>query len=142
MVTFGAFSFPHVLNVQIQSQYRNIERAVPTRTVAYRQPQATLGRVVTVSGEIRETNVLSVSDTMQDIRDLNDGTVRSLDLEDGDTTAFNALLANPEFELNVENWLTSEGWIWGTAVWGASKWGLRGKFRVPYTVTLMECVAP
>jgi hypothetical protein len=142
LVKFGTLTFPHVLDVSPQSSYRNIEQAVPTRTVAYREPQTTLGRVITVSGEIRETEAGVVSATIQDIRDLNDGVARSLDLEDGDTAAFYAFLTDPEFELNAENWSVTSAWIWGQAIWGTTKWGIQGQFRAPYSVKFLESQSP
>jgi hypothetical protein len=129
MVTFGGVSLPHVLNIQITSAHEEIERPVPMRTIAYRVDKAELGRTVKVDGEIRETNTDTVRTTIDAIRALVDGASRLLDLEDG-TTTFDALLADPEYTLDVEGWLES------------SMFSVDGKFYIPYSLNLLEVAAP
>jgi hypothetical protein len=129
MVNFGGVTFPHVLNIQITSAHEEIERPVPMRTIAYRVDKAELGRTVKIDGEIRETNTDTVRITIDEIRALVDGASRLLDLEDG-TTAFDALLADPEYTLDVEGWLEN------------TRFSGDGKFYVPYAVSLLEVTAP
>jgi len=129
MATFGGVTFPHVLNIQITSAHEEIERPVPMRTIAYRVDKAELGRTVRIDGEIRETNIDTVRITIDEIRALVDGASRLLDLEDG-TIAFDALLADPEYTLDVEGWLEN------------NMFSVNGRFYVPYTVSLLEVAAP
>jgi hypothetical protein len=129
MVTFGGVSLPHVLNIQITSAHEEIERPVPMRTIAYRIDKAELGRTVKLDGEIRETDTDTVRTTIDEIRALVDGASRLLDLEDG-TTTFDALLADPEYTLDVEGWLES------------NMFSVSGKFYVPYSLSLLEVTAP
>jgi hypothetical protein len=129
MVTFGGLTFPHVLNIQITSAHAEIERSVPMRTIAYRANKAELGRTVKVDGEIRETNTDTVRVAIDALRAFVDGIERSLDLEDG-TTAFDALLTDPEYTLDVEGWLENH------------KFSVDGRFYVPYSVSLLEVTAP
>jgi hypothetical protein len=125
MVTFGGFAFPHVLDIQMTSAHEEIDRVIPMANVSYRADRAELGRTVKLAGEIRETNMDTVRAAIDAIRALVDGIVRSLDLEDG-TAAFNALLADPEYELAV-------GEINLDAIYSVT-----GKFYVPYSATLLE----
>jgi hypothetical protein len=129
MATFGGITFPHVLNIQITSAHEEIERPVPMRTIAYRANKAELGRTIKLDGEIRETNTDTVRVAIDVLRALVDGIERSLDLEDG-TTAFDALLTDPEYTLNVEGWLENH------------KFSVDGRFYVPYAVSLLEVTAP
>jgi hypothetical protein len=115
MVRFGNFILPHVLQIDIALSRSEIERDVPKRQIAYRIDHADLGQEVRVSGEIRETTISEVFHVIERIRRFCDGTARELDIQDATTPPFNALLADPEFEFNVE--------LWG---------------RVPYTVTLLQ----
>jgi len=125
MVTFDGFTFPHVLDIQMTSAHEEIDRVIPMANVSYRADRAELGRTVKLTGEIRETNMDTVRAAIDAIRALVDGIVRSLDLEDG-TTPFNALLADPEYELAV-------GEINLDAIYSVT-----GKFYVPYSATLLE----
>jgi hypothetical protein len=125
MVTFNSFTFPAVQTAQITNAHEEIERAVPMRTVAYRVDRAELGRTVRLDGEIRVTSLDTLRETIDEIRGLADGSARSLDLEDG-TAIFNALLADPEYSLDADKILLS-------TIFSAD-----GRFRVPYSVTLLE----
>ena len=129
MVKFGSFNFPHVLDIQMTSAHEEIERVIPMADVSYRADRAELGRTVRLTGEIRETDTDTVRTAIDAIRALIDGASRLLDLEDG-TTAFDALLADPEYTLDVEGWLEN------------SMFSVNGRFYVPYSVSLLEVTAP
>ena len=129
MVTFGGVALPHVLNIQITSAHAEIERLVPMRTIAYHVDKADLGRTVRIDGEIRETDTDTIRAAIDALRALVDGIERSLDLEDG-TTAFDALLTDPEYTLDVEGWLEN------------GMFSVDGRFYVPYTVSLLEVTTP
>lgn len=124
-MTFGGVTLPHVQNIQITSAHEEIERPVPMRTIPYRVDKAELGRTVRIDGEIRETNTDTMRTTIDAIRALADGTSRLLDLEDG-ATAFDALLTDPEYTLDVEGWFET------------TMFSVTGEFYVPFSVTLLE----
>jgi CHAD domain-containing protein len=124
MVTFGGTSLPNVLSVQITDAHDEIERVVPYRTTAYHADKAQLGRTVQVSGEIRETTLDILASDIEQLRSLNDGTARSLDLQDG-TAAFNSQLTDPTYELAAENWFCNADMA-------------SGRFTVPYQITFLE----
>jgi hypothetical protein len=119
MVRFGNYALPHVLQAQIQKSRIEGERAIPYRNVAYRRDQTTKGRTVTVNGEIRCTTISEVAFWIELLRRLADDTERVLDLEDGETEAFNAKLVDPAYVLSAEDWIEKD-------------------YRVPYSVTLLE----
>jgi hypothetical protein len=125
LVTFGGVALPHVLSIQTTSAHEEIERIVPGRAIPYRADRAELGRTLRLGGELRTTSLDTLRSLIDQIRSLADGIARSLDLEDG-SAAFNALLADPEYELAV-------GEIILDAIYSAT-----GKFYVPYTVSLLE----
>ncbi len=124
MVKFGSYSLPHVLDVQVTKARQEKERPVPYRSIAYRIDQADLGQTVRLTGEIRANSLDDVHSAIEQIRVLNDGTGRSLDLEDGETAPFDALLTDPEYDLQVGDWSNT------------------GRCYVPYSVTLLEVTAP
>ena len=123
MVFFGTLQLAHVLEAQIQTSRQEIERPIPYRNIAYRTDHATMGRSLRISGEIREDTISDAALKIEMIRRLNDGSARLVDLEDGETPAFNALLADPEYELAVEDWFTDD-------------------YRVAYSLTFLEVEAP
>jgi hypothetical protein len=116
---YGTFELPHVLELQVKKARVEIEHFVPSRNVAYRRDQTTLGQTATVTGEIRESSISDVYTRIEQLRRLNDGVARLLDLEDGETPTFNAKLIDPEYQLNVETWID-------------------GDYRVPYSLSLLE----
>lgn len=119
MVRFGNYALPHVLQAQIQKSRVEIERTVPYRDVAYRSGQTTKGRTVTLSGEIRVATISGAAFWIELLRRLADNMNRLFDLEDGETSAFNAKLIDPDYQLNVESWTS-------------------GDYHVPYSVTFLE----
>ena len=120
MVVFGSFVLPHVLEVQIKKARVEIEHFMPYRNVAYRRDQTTLGQTAIVSGEIRESNISTVFTRIEQLRRINDGVTRVLDLEDGETVPFNAKMIDPGYVLSVGDWFNT------------------GRSYVPYNVTLLE----
>jgi hypothetical protein len=125
MVTFGGTVLPNVLNVQITNAHKEIDRAVPGRNIAHRMDAAQLGRTIRISGEIRETNIDQVAADIEQIRSLNDGTPRQVDLQDGNGI-FHAQLTDPTYELSTDGWHLT------------SFYSIAGKFVVPYSVTLLQ----
>jgi len=82
--------------------------------------QGTLGQTVRISGEIREASLSDVYTRIDQLRRLNDGVGRTLDLEDGETSTFNAKLADPGYALSADDWFNT------------------GRCYVPYTVTFLK----
>jgi hypothetical protein len=119
MVRFGNYALPHVLQAQLQKSRVEIERAVPSRNIAYRADQTTKGRTVTLNGEIRCATINEVAFWIEFLRRLADDTERLFDFEDGETEAFNAKLVSPSYVLGVEDWIA-------------------GDYQVPYSVSLFE----
>jgi hypothetical protein len=119
MVRFGDYALPHVLEAQVQTSRVEIERAIPYCDVAYRADQTTRGRTIRVNGEIRSPTINAVAFMIELLRRLSDDTARTLDLEDGTTSAFNAKLTDPAYLLDTGEWIAND-------------------YRVPYSVTLLE----
>jgi len=120
MVRYGNYELPHVLAAQLQKSRVEIERSVPGRNIAYRADQTMRGRTVTVSGEIRVDSISEAAFWIELLRRLADDTKRLLDLEDGETEAFNAKLVDLGYELRAGDWCNM------------------GRCYVPYTVNLLE----
>ena len=120
MVMFGPVALPHVLSFQIQTAREEMKRTVPYRNIAYRVDHTTHGRTLNITGEIRETSLSDVYMRIDQLRRLNDGTSRSLDLQDGQMDVFNAKLVDPEYDLAVGDCFNT------------------GRCYVPYTVTFLE----
>jgi len=108
MVRFGNCELPHVLGAQMQTSRVEIERPVPYRAVAYRADQTTRGRTVAVSGEIRADSMSEVAFWVELLRRLADDTERLFDLEDGQTSTFNAKLVDPTYALDAATWAAND----------------------------------
>jgi hypothetical protein len=104
MVVFGTCKLPHALEAQIEKSRVEIERSVPYSGVAYRTDQTTRGRSVKVASEIRATTIGEAALKIELLRRLADDTTRLLDLEDGETPAFNAKLVDPQYALDVQDY--------------------------------------
>ena len=126
MVKFGTMILPHVLSVPIMRAWEEIEHEIPDRDVPSVTASANLGRSVMVSGEIREETIDAAKAKIDEIRALCDGVARILDLEDGETPTFSALLTDPEYDLEVGKWFSNP------------LYPLTGKFHIPYAVSLLE----
>jgi hypothetical protein len=119
MTRFGTYKLPTVLQAEIQASRVEIERNVPYRAVAYRSDQTTHGRTLTLSGEIRYTTISETALRIELLRRLADDTTRVLDLEDGTTPAFNAIMISPSYTVGAGDWFP-------------------GKYHVPYSVSFLE----
>jgi hypothetical protein len=75
---------------------------------------------VRISGEIREDSLSDVYTRIEQLRRLNDGVARTLDLEDDETPTFNAKMVDPGYVLSVGDWFNT------------------GRSYVPYSVTLLK----
>jgi hypothetical protein len=118
-VMFGSLELQHVQEAQIKKARVEIERFMPHRNVAYRRDRTALGQTVNVSGEIRESTITMASLRIDQLRRFNDGETRIFDLQDGETTPFNAKLVDPTYVFLPEYWR-------------------RNSYRVPYSVILLE----
>ena len=103
MVQFGSLILPTVLDINIAKEHIQVERQMPGRKVAYRIDQSDMGHTVIIKGEIRSTNIADVYTRIEQIRRMNDGVARTLDLQDGTTAAFNAKMGNLQSSINVES---------------------------------------
>ena len=100
MVTFGGYTLQHVSAIQTVGSRILHDRLVPSaKSFGYRSDETAGGRVVTVSGQIRNDpdHVLR----LEEIRARADDTARPLDLEDGCST-MNAKLGSVEAVWTVE----------------------------------------
>ncbi len=111
MVLFGPILFDHVLTVTVENSRLEGDRAMPMRDVDYRVDRADLGRQTKIIGEIRATTITDAAMELQKLRRLRDGIARTLDLQDGVTTAFSAKMGSLQSSINVENWFTGKYWI-------------------------------
>jgi hypothetical protein len=111
MVKFASYTLPHVLETQTTNARQEIDRPIPYRTVAYRADQADLGKTIKLKGEIRAITIEAAHAAIEAIRALNNETDGSLDMEDGKTSPIQALLIDPEFEMNIKAWFTGKYWV-------------------------------
>jgi hypothetical protein len=72
-----------------------------------------------VSGEIRANGMSETAFWIELLRRLADDTERLLDLEDGETSTFNAKLVDPAYSINAEDWFA-------------------GRYHVSYSASLLE----
>jgi hypothetical protein len=119
MVRFGNYGLPNVQQAQLQTTRVEIERSIAGRNIAYRADQTTKGRTVKVTGQIRAGEINTARFWIELLRRLADDTERLLDLEDSQTSPFNAKLLDPSYALDVSGWID-------------------GDYQVPYSVTLLE----
>jgi len=100
MVTFGGYPLRHVSAIQTVESRVIHDRLVPSaKNFSYRSDETAGGRVITVSGQIRDDpdHVLR----LEEIRARADDTARPLDLEDG-SSAINVKLGFVEAVWTVE----------------------------------------
>ena len=121
MVQFGSLILPTVLDINMAKEHIQVERQMPGRKVAYRIDQSDMGHTVIIKGEIRSTDIADVYTRIEQIRRMNDGIARTLNLQDGNTAAMTAKLVNPEYTFRVGDWFAD-------------------RFYIPYTVTFLESV--
>jgi hypothetical protein len=100
MVTFGGYPLAHISAVQTVGSRITHDRLVPSaKSFSHRCDETDGGRVITVSGQIRDDPDYVLR--LEEIRVRADDTARPLDLEDG-STAINAKLGNVEATWDVE----------------------------------------
>ena len=119
LVTFGGIALPHVLSISTEKSHEEIERFISSASVPYRADRTSLGISYAVTGEIREETISAAAAKIELLRRLADGVEHLVDLLDGSTAFFDALLCDPEFEIVVVIWI-------------------EGKYYVPYSVTLLK----
>ena len=101
MVTFGGYRMQHVSAIQTVGSRIIHDRLVPSaKSFSYRSDETSGGRVITVSGQIRDDpdHVLR----LEELRIRADDTGRSLDLEDG-SSVINAKLGTVDAVWTVED---------------------------------------
>jgi len=100
VVTFGGYRLQHVSAIQSVGSRVIHDRLVPSaKSFSYRSDETAGGRVVTVSGQIRDDPDHALR--LEEIRVRADDTPRPLDLEDG-SSAINAKLGSVEMVWTVE----------------------------------------
>jgi hypothetical protein len=100
VVTFGGYRLQHVSAIQSVGSRIIHDRLVPSaKSFSYRSDETSGGRVITVSGQIRDDpdHVLR----LEELRVRADDIARSLDLEDG-SASINAKLGPVEATWTVE----------------------------------------
>jgi len=100
MVTFDGYQFPHVLSVATESQRMIIDRSIPGASVGHRRDQASGGRIIRISGEIRRDANHALR--IEEMRRRADDTARNLNLEDG-SDPINAKLGTIVISWNVDD---------------------------------------
>jgi len=101
MVIFGGYRFPHVLDTNIQESRIIIDRLIPSATIGHRDDETAGGRIITVSGEIRDDPDYVLR--LEEIRARADDTARALDLEDG------SAVINAKLGTVVASWTVEDG---------------------------------
>ena len=99
MVTFGSYPLQHVSDVRVQETRVINDRLIPDGTVGYRSNQTAGGRIVTVTGQIRNDPDYVLR--LEELRVRQDDVARSLDLEDG-SIVINVKLGPVEATWTVE----------------------------------------
>ena len=101
MVTFDSYHLQRVQSISVQDSEVLNERGIPGGSIPYRSDQTLGGRVIVVSGEIRDAlYALRIEELRVRINDESG----SLDLEDG-SDAVTAKLGALEVDWNVEDGL-------------------------------------
>jgi hypothetical protein len=101
MVTFGGYRLQHVSAIQTVGSRIIHDRLVPSsKSFGCRSDETAGGRVITVSGQIRDDPDYVLR--LEELRVRADDTARSLDLEDG-STAINAKLGTVDAVWTVED---------------------------------------
>ena len=113
MVLFGGYQLRNPQAARNVHTWDVAEKNAPLRSVDYRGPHYDLGRTIEVDGVIRETYRDQAQARLAEIRNLSDGTIRLLDLEDGDTT-LNGLLGDIEWKISVGDWFPAHYYIYYT----------------------------
>ncbi len=108
MVTFGGYPLQHASAVQTVGSRITHDRLVPSaKSFSHRSDETDGGRVITVSGQIRDDPDYVLR--LEELRIRADDIARSLDLEDG-STAINAKLGTVEAVWTVEDGVDKPGY--------------------------------
>ena len=87
MVTFGGYPLQHASAVQTVGSRITHDRLVPSaKSFSHRSDETDGGRVITVTGQIRNDPDYMLR--LEELRIRADDTARSLDLEDGSTAIY------------------------------------------------------
>jgi hypothetical protein len=101
MVVFGEYRLPHALQATVQDSRIIHDRLIPSASVGHRTDETAGGRIIMVSGEIRDDPDYVLR--LEEMRVKADDTARTLDLEDG-SAAINAKLGTI-----VASWTVEDG---------------------------------
>lgn len=107
MVTLDDYELQHVSSVTVQDSRVIHERLIPSAIVGHRKDETAGGRIITVSGEIRDDPDYALR--LEEMRVRADDTARALDFEDG-SEQINAKLATVEATWTVERGLERVGY--------------------------------
>ena len=103
MVTFGGYPLRHVGSIGIQESRVTHDRLIPSaKRVSYRSDETAGGRIISVSGEIRDDPDYVLR--LEELRVRADDVARSLNLEDG-SADINAKLGTVEAQWYVQSGL-------------------------------------
>lgn len=100
MVTFGSYPLQHVSDVKVQETRVINDRFIPGGTVGHRTDQTAGGRIITVSGQIRDDPDYVLR--LEELRVRADDVARPLDLED-DSSPISAKLGTVQAVWTVED---------------------------------------
>ena len=101
MVRFGEYILPHALVLGMQESRVLVDRFIPSANVGYRADETMGGRILTISGEIRDPDYVLA---LEALRVRADDVARALDLQDG-SGLINAKLGTVEVTWTAENGL-------------------------------------
>ena len=101
MVTFGGYRLLHALQATVQDSRVIHDRLIPLASVGHRSDETAGGRIITVSGEIRDDPDYVLR--LEEIRARADDTARALDLEDG------SAVINAKLGTVVASWTVEDG---------------------------------
>lgn len=107
MVTWNSYRLQNVQSVSVQDSEVLNERGIPGGSIPYRSNQTLGGRIIAVSGQIRDVlYALRVEELRVRVNDV----LGSLDLEDG-SAVITAKLGTIEVTWNVQDGLTWPSYV-------------------------------
>jgi hypothetical protein len=102
MVRFGEYILPHALVLGVQDSRVLVDHLIPSAKIGYRGDETMGGRILTISGEIRDPDYVLA---LEALRVRADDVARALDLQDG-SPLINAKMGTVEATWTVERGLT------------------------------------
>jgi hypothetical protein len=102
LVRFGEYILPHALVLGIQDSRVLVDHLIPSANLGYRGDETMGGRILTITGEIRDPDYVLA---LEALRVRADDIARALDLQDG-SALINAKLGTIEMTWMVERGLT------------------------------------